>query len=228
MLVQGALVVDLRSPRAFAANHIPGSLSIPAGSSFGTWLGWVVDLDRPVVLLLPEHRSAPGGLNLEAWDDALRQALRIGQESVAGYLDGGLAAWVGAGLPTESNGRLTVPELAEVVDRGGPDAPIVLDVRQLSEYEEGHVAGAWLIGAGDLPGRLADLPRDRAIAAVCGAGYRASVAASLLDAAGFSNVSWVAGGMDAWLAEGYPVDRGTDAKGANELPTAVPPGHRHG
>ncbi len=198
---QGAVVADLRAPEEFARVHIPGALSIPSGSSFGTWLGWVVDLDRPVVLVLA---------GVADWDDAIRQALRIGQESVAGYLDGGLETWLAAGLPTETNGTLNVSQLAAAVARGGDDAPLVVDVRQASEYEAGHVRGAWHIGAADLPGRLEDLPRDRPIATVCAAGYRASVAASILDAAGFSNVSWVAGGMDAWSALALPEVHGQE------------------
>lgn len=217
-LAGGAVAVDLRPPESFAAGHIPGSMSIPAGSSFGTWLGWVVDLDRPVVFVLPD---------LEAWDDAIRQALRIGHESVAGYLAGGFAAWVAAGLPTGSYGRLSVIDLARAVERGDADAPLVVDVRQASEYEAGHVAGAWHIGAGELPGRLADLPHGRPIAAVCASGYRASVAASLLDAAGFSNVSWVAAGMDSWTSHGFPVDRGIDGDGADQPTFPVEHGHPH-
>jgi hydroxyacylglutathione hydrolase len=240
LLAGGAVVVDLRSPRSFAQSHIPGSLSIPAGSSFGTWLGWVVDLDRSVVFVLPEVEHGEGGASgpargadAAAWDDAIRQALRIGQESVLGYLDRGLGAWLGAGLPTESNGRLSVSELAEAVERADADSPLVLDVRQATEYEAGHVAGAWHIGAGDLPGGLAELPRDGAIAAVCGVGDRASVAAGLLDAAGFTNVSWVAGGMDAWAAHGFPLERGSGAGGAprgaraEDAPFPVEHDHSH-
>ncbi|MGH2464014.1 MAG: MBL fold metallo-hydrolase [Candidatus Limnocylindrales bacterium] len=208
LLTGGAVLVDLRSPRAFAERHITGSLSIPAGSSFGTWLGWVVDLDVPVVFVLPGGGSAVGGANRATWDDAIRQALRIGHESVAGYLEGGIATWIAAGLPTEANGRIGVAALARAVDRGGSEAPLVVDVRQPSEYQAGHVPGAWHIGAGDLPGRLADLPRDLPIAAMCASGYRASVATALLDAAGFTNVSWVAGGIDEWAAAGYPLARG--------------------
>ena len=204
LVAGGGIVIDLRSPGAFAAGHVPGSLSLPAGSSFGTWLGWVVDYDRPAVLILPDDDP-------DAWDDAIRQALRIGHESIAGHLDGGFPTWAAAGLPVESNGRLTVDELAAAVDRGGPQAPLVIDVRQASEYEAGHLDGAWHIGAGELPGRLDDLPRDRPIATICAAGYRASVAASLLDAAGFTNVSAVAGGVDAWAAQGLPLERGSQA-----------------
>jgi len=219
----GGLLIDLRSPRAFAASHVSGSLSLPLGSSFGTWLGWVVDHDRPAVLILP----ADSGSVDRAWDDAIRQALRIGHESIAGYLEGGFATWTKAGLPVESNGRLNVVELASAVAEGGPNAPLVIDVRQASEFDEGHVGGAWHIGAGDLPNRLAELPRDRPIATVCAGGYRASVAASLLDAAGFTNVSWVAGGMDRWTADGLPVERGSGSS-SGAVETAVPSGeHGH-
>ena len=100
-------------------------------------------------------------------------------------------------------------ELAAAVDRSGAETPLVIDVRQASEYEAGHLEGAWHIGAGELAGRLDELPRDRPIATICAAGYRASVAASLLDAAGFTNVSAVAGGVDAWEAQGLPLERGS-------------------
>ena len=203
----GAVLVDLRPPDAFARGHIPGSLSIPAGPSFGTWLGWVVDLDLPVVFVLPGRGGARTGVNHATWDDAIRQALRIGHESVAGYLDGGLDSWVKEGRPVELNGRLSVVALARALEHGGGAAPLVIDVRQPSEFAEGHLAGAWHIGAGDLPGRLADLPHDRPIATMCASGYRASVAASLLDAAGFTNVSSVAGGVDAWAERGLPLER---------------------
>ncbi|HEY8167180.1 MAG TPA: rhodanese-like domain-containing protein, partial [Candidatus Limnocylindrales bacterium] len=84
----GALLVDLRPGADHAAGAVPGSLSIPADRSFGTWLGWVVEPDRPLILLLPDH---------SAWDDAQRQALRVGYETIVGSLEGGLAAWQAAG-----------------------------------------------------------------------------------------------------------------------------------
>jgi hydroxyacylglutathione hydrolase len=192
-----ALVVDLRAPAAHALAHIPGSLSIPAGSSFGTWLGWVVEPDRPLVLVLDSAGD---------WDDAVRQALRVGYDNLLGHLHGGFAAWAETAGPIESNGRLTVDQLA-ARSGGGPDAPLVVDVRQASEYVAGHVPGSVHITAGSLPDRLADLPRDRPLATICASGYRASVAASLLRSAGFSDVSWVADGLPAWEAHGHPVER---------------------
>jgi hydroxyacylglutathione hydrolase len=197
-VADGALVVDARPPADHAAEHIPGSFSIPAGSSFGTWLGWVVDVGRPIVLVLedPSH-----------WDDLVRQALRIGYEDLVGHLHGGIGAWADAGGPIASGGRLTVRELARLADRGEPETPLVIDVRQATEYESGHVPGSLHVAAGSLPDRLETLPRDRPIAAICASGYRSSVAASLLRRAGFTDVAWVADGVPAWQAAGLPVER---------------------
>jgi hydroxyacylglutathione hydrolase len=198
----GAIVVDARPASAHVAGHLPGALSIPAGTSFGTWLGWIVEPDRPVVLVV----DGPDLL-----DDLARQALRVGCETVAGYLQGGFARWVDAGRPIETSGRLSVDELAVALDGDPADGPLVIDVRQADEYAGGHVPGSIHLTAGSLPDRLADLPRDRPIATICGSGYRASVAASLLRAAGFEDVSWVATGVPAWQAAGYGVQRTGDA-----------------
>jgi hydroxyacylglutathione hydrolase len=198
----GALLVDLRSPEAHAVAHVPGSASIPAGASFGTWLGWVVEQERPIVLLLEDSGD---------WDDAIRQSLRIGHDLVVGYVRGGFAGWIEGGLPFESNGRLTVDELAQRLR--GANAPLLLDVRQATEYADGHVPGAVHLFAGDLQDRLADLPRDRAIVAMCASGYRSSVASSLLRSAGFTDVTWVSHGFPAWEARGHPVERGEQPVG---------------
>jgi len=198
----GALLIDLRPAAEHAVGHVPGSLSIPSGTSFGTWLGWVVpDPDRPIVLLLRHP---------EDWDDAVRQALRIGFEGIVGYVRGGFLAWAEAGLPTEVGGAMDVSELARALDHDGPEAPLVIDVRQLAEFEGGHVPGSLPIGAGELPDRLHQIPRDRPIATICASGYRSSVAASLLRAAGFERVSWVPGGVPTWSARGLPLEYGAD------------------
>jgi hydroxyacylglutathione hydrolase len=210
----GALLIDLRPAAEHAVGHVPGSLSIPSGSSFGTWLGWVVpDPDRSLILLLRHP---------DDWDDAVRQALRIGFDRIVGYVRGGYAAWAEAGLATAVGGALDVTELAARLDRGGPDAPIVIDVRQPTEYQSGHLAGSLAIGAGDLPDRLDQLPRNRPIATICASGYRSSVAASLLRSAGFEDVSWVPGGVPTWEARGFPVAYGSDG-GSGAWPQQVDP-----
>jgi hydroxyacylglutathione hydrolase len=159
-----------------------------------------VEPDRPLLLLLP---------NVAAWDDAIRQAARVGLErSVVGYLHGGLDAWIAAGQPVEMGDTITVTELGARLGSGDGLSPFVIDVRQGSEYERGHVPGSVHIGAGELADRLSELPRDRPLATICASGYRASVAASLLRRAGFTNVSSVAAGVPAWHRAGGRVQRG--------------------
>jgi hydroxyacylglutathione hydrolase len=207
LLASDHLLVDLRSAAEHAAGHVPGSVSIPADESFGTWLGWVVDFDRPLVLLLERP---------EDWDDAVRQALRVGFEHVEGHLQGGFGAWRDAGLPVEAGGRMTLRQLEAALARGagggsgsGDDgAPLVIDVREADEYAAGHVPGSVQLMCGDLPDRIADLPADRTIVTICATGYRSSIAASLLRRAGFEHVTWVAGGVPAWEAAGFPTERG--------------------
>lgn len=195
----GAVVVDARDPVEHALAHLPGSISIPAGPSFGTWLGWVVEPDRPLVLVLDSAAD---------WDDCVRQALRIGYETVVGHLRGGLAAWLEAGRPADSHGRWSIAELAARLAAGGPEAPLVIDVRTPGEYAVEHIPGSLHISGGDLPERLDTLPRERPIAVVCASGYRSSIGASLLRRAGFGSVVWVANGVPAWRAMGLPVERG--------------------
>jgi hydroxyacylglutathione hydrolase len=197
----GALLLDLRPPAEHSVAHATGSQNVPLGPSFGTWLGWVVEPDRPLVLVL--ERVAD-------WDDAIRQALRIGAEGqIVGHLRGGFGVWADGGGPLESTGRLNVDELVVQLDRAAPaDAPLVIDVRQANEYEAYHVPGSIHIAAGSLPDRLAELPRDHPIVTICAAGLRAGVAASILRSSGFEDVSWVASGVPAWRAAGHPIVRG--------------------
>jgi hydroxyacylglutathione hydrolase len=93
------------------------------------------------------------------------------------------------------------------LQKGGSDSPLVIDVRQQSEWDEGHIPGSTHIFAGELASRLDDLPRDRPIVTICASGYRSSVAASLLRRAGFGDVSAHADGVPAWEGRGLPIER---------------------
>ncbi len=216
----GGLVIDARTATGHATAHIPGALSIPADPSFGTWLGWVTDHDRPLVLVVDDE---------DRLDDLQRQALRIGHESIVGHLAGGFDAWLDAGRPTGSTTSSTADQLARALAADPRERPLVIDVRQADEYDAGHVPGAVHIGAGSLPDRLDGLPRDRAIACMCASGYRASVASSLLRAAGFTDVVYVSDGFDSWARAGHPVQVGGSGGSSvvAEASHRVPAAHAH-
>jgi hydroxyacylglutathione hydrolase len=199
VVADGAQIVDARPPAVHVSGHIPGSISIPLDESFGTWLGWVVDLDRPVALVVARPDDV---------EPLMRQAIRIGRDAVSGVIVG-LDAWAASGRPVRAGGRSSIAALARSLDGADlDDRPLLIDVRQASEYEAGHVPGAWHIDGGSLPDRLAEMPRDRPIATICEAGFRASIAASLLRAAGFDRTAWVEEGFPGWQAAGYPVETG--------------------
>jgi hydroxyacylglutathione hydrolase len=141
-------------------------------------------------------------------DDVVRQAYRVGYETLEGVIEGGWPAWQASGAPAATLPSASIEQLAALVAGGGPSAPIVIDVRQTSEFESGHIPRSWHVMAGWLPDRLAEVPRDRLLATICASGYRASIAASLLQRAGFADVVRISDGVDAWERAGYPIVRG--------------------
>ncbi|HSH30889.1 MAG TPA: rhodanese-like domain-containing protein [Thiohalobacter sp.] len=187
---QDAVVVDCRSPEAFAA-HIPGALNVGAGNAFPTWAGSVLPPDQPLLLVLDK----PEDLWNVCWE-----LLRIGYDLPQGWLAGGMFAWRTAGRPIEVLPQWTVNDLHEQLDR--QDGLIVLDVRQPAEWVSGHIPGAVHITGAELPEREPELPKDKPIATICGSGYRSSVAASLLKRRGHTRVFNVLGGMIGWQSQG--------------------------
>jgi hydroxyacylglutathione hydrolase len=192
---EGAVVVDCRSPEAFAA-HIPGALNVGAGTSFSTWAGSVLPYDRPLLLLL-DH---PGQLWEICW-----QLLRIGFELPLGWLAGGMMAWRTSGGELSILPQWTVHDLSLALAQR-PDL-VVLDVRQPAEWTGGHIPDATFLTGAELTRRVGELPLNRPIATICGSGYRSSVAASLLKRQGCEEVYNVLGGMQAWEQGGLPIRR---------------------
>lgn len=188
-------VIDLRSPAEFARSHVRGALNLGAGPNLSLWAGWLLDAERPLVLVGATGEAAE-------LEEARRSLARVGLDRVAGMLAGGMAAWEAQGLPVER-----MPELkpAELVSRIGE--AVILDVRGEEEWASGHIAEALRIPLGDLPRRMAEIPRDREVVTVCGSGYRASAAGSLIAAAGGRAAS-LQGGMDAWRGQALPVAQG--------------------
>jgi hydroxyacylglutathione hydrolase len=168
----GAWIVDARDRDEFAAGHIPGSVNIELNSGFGSYIGWILPFGAPVLLVLPGPEEASA-------TEAITQLLRIGWDQVPGYLRGGIGAWDGA---LRSYPTATVQALCDAMAQG--EDPLVLDVRQELEWAWGTIPGSRTLFVADLPGELGTIPRDRTVWVICSNGHRASIAASLLDAAG--------------------------------------------
>ncbi|MGI9051437.1 MAG: MBL fold metallo-hydrolase [Ilumatobacteraceae bacterium] len=172
----GAVIVDARPIDAFAEAHVPGSISIAHRPVFGSWLGWLVDLDRPIVFVLDDTSDRA---------DLVRQALTVSHEHLVGELDGGIDAWRAGGLATAS-----IP----LVDPRSM-ATNALDVRQRAEWETGHLPGASHVELGALGSAARP---DAPLTVMCGHGERAMSAASLLAARGHDDVTVLVGGPAEW------------------------------
>ncbi len=186
-----ALIVDTRPVADYLAGHIRGSFSDAFRPSFATWLGWLVPLGTPLLLVT-------NGTRLE---DVIAECLLVGQENFIGWLEGGIDAWREAGLPLES-----VPVLdPDAAREAAEDGATVLDVREPNEYEGGHIDAALHIPLGALPQQLDRVPRNRPLLTYCGVGERSTTAASLLERAGFGPLLSLAGGFQAWERAGEKV-----------------------
>ncbi len=187
-------LVDCRSILAFGGGHVPGALNIALRNEFVNWSGRMLDADRPILLI---------GESASDIDQAVTQLYRIGLDDIRGYLRNGMTNWQNAALPLDSVAQWTVHTL----EAWRNDANVlVLDVRSPSEFAAGHVPGAHHLFVAHLGERLAELDPAKTIVTYCGSGYRASIAASVLKRAGFSDVANVPGSWTAWNAAGLPVE----------------------
>ena len=167
----GEWVVDLRSRTVFAAGHVPGSLNFGLDGSFATYLGWLIEWGTPLTLL--------GETALDV-AQAQRELVRIGIDRPAAAA-GKPADWVaGTGRELGSFPTATFADLARVRHHR---AVTVLDVRRTDEFGASRIEGAVHIPIHELPRRMAEVPAGE-VWVHCAAGYRASIAASLLAAAG--------------------------------------------
>ncbi|HEY6933090.1 MAG TPA: MBL fold metallo-hydrolase, partial [Marmoricola sp.] len=165
----GEWVVDLRTRTAFAAGHAPGTLNFGLDGAFSTYLGWLITWGTPVTLL---------GESAEDVAEAQRELVRIGIDRPAAHATGSPRDWSDrelSGYPTAT--------FADLADVRHHREVVVLDVRRTDEHDAARIEGAVNIPIHELPRRLDEVPAGE-VWVHCAAGYRASVAASFLSAAG--------------------------------------------
>jgi hydroxyacylglutathione hydrolase len=192
--------VDARGSAAFSRAFLAGTVCVPGSKAFTGYFGSIAPEDTPVALLVASAA------------DAARLAQRlhlIGFDRVLGFAvaDEAIAARRTAGQPVAS---LAAADLADVRRRlAGPRSPRLVDVRSAAERMHGTIPGALGVPLGDLREWAARAPpaNGTALPVVvhCQTGTRAVIGASVLVAAGFSDVTPMAGGFDAWTAAGLPV-----------------------
>ncbi len=170
----GEWVIDLRNRTAFAAGHAPGTLNFGINGSFATYLGWLITWGTPVTLL---------GETAEDVAEAQRELVRIGIDRPAAQATGGPQSW--ADGPLASFPTATFADLEQV--RHHRDI-VILDVRRADEYAATRIKGAHNIPIHELPDRVSEVPSGE-VWVHCASGYRAAIAASLIDASGRTPVA---------------------------------------
>ena len=188
-LKSGVILLDVRDSFSFGQAHIPGSINIDFSEGpMLNWVGLAVTPGLPLVLVLDSGMR---------FDEIFSELQRIGYDSVLGWLDGGVSAWAGSGRGTQNLPHLSASELRSRLD--GSDRPVLIDVRSRDEFERLRIDGSINLPIDRIP-ETADCPADTdaEIVVICLSGFRAGIAASLLQARGCNNVSILEGGISQW------------------------------
>ncbi|MCS6807886.1 MAG: rhodanese-like domain-containing protein [Bacteroidota bacterium] len=200
-LDSGMPIIDTRSKLAFAGGHIPRSINIQNNHAFSTWAGWIMDYEKPFLVIASDHEIA----------DIVRKLVRVGLDNIQGYLPS-IEEWSSQGHELEIVEQISVHDLYNV--RNIADYTLI-DMRGHNEYIEGHIEGAINIHVGYVQEQIADLPKSKTLAIYCAGGDRSSIGGSILLRNGIKNFVNVTGGFNAWKEAGFPYVQG-------EYPSATP------
>ncbi len=206
----GAILLDSREPVDYACRHLRGAVNVGLQGRFAEWAGNVLSPDRDIVLV--------GDVAL-ARESKIRLS-RVGFDRVVGQLRD--LAGVFAQRPdlVEATSRLTIEQLAEL--RGLEPGLQLVDVRSPQEAAAGTIPGAREIPLPALMDSLSGLDRTAPVVVYCASGYRSMVAASVLRASGFDDVSDVIGGFGAWQSAGLPSSCRAEADIVDDTPQIGP------
>jgi len=182
LIDSGVTVLDTRPADEFESGFIPGSINIGLNGQFAVWVGTLIPIDQPLVLV-----TSPG----KEKESVLRLA-RVGYEMVNGYLEGGMPSWKGEIDKVKSIN-------AEQIKNFDVE---VLDVRKPGEWNISHLKDAKFVPLADMPGNLEGLDKNTKYIVHCGGGYRSMTAISLMKREGFTDLINVYGGFSAMVNAG--------------------------
>lgn len=190
---KNGVLIDTRTMLAFGGGHIEGALNIGATPMLTVWAGWLLAPDEPILLVLESDKVV---------EEVARLFVRSGYTKFLGYLAGGMKAWDNLGFPLVHLQQMTVHEVDTCSDQLQ-----VLDVRAPSEWESGHVPCAKHLFVPEIRKRSGELEKSKPVVTYCATGYRATIAASMLQQQGFDDVRTMPGSWSAWQNAGLPVSK---------------------
>jgi len=186
-IASDAILVDTRSKFEFSKGHLPESINIQNNNSLANWAGWMLPYTKPLVLVTDEENK----------EEITRKLMRIGMDNIQGFITD-----IGEDLV-----KTSIVDAEYVKQELQKDSSILLDVRNATEYKNGHIAGAKHHFVGNLAKQMPLLDKDQSIIIQCQAGDRATIAVSFLEKNGFTNVKNYSGSMQDWLAIGNSITK---------------------
>jgi hydroxyacylglutathione hydrolase len=186
----GAILLDTREQADYASGHVRGAVNVGLQGRFAESAGLVFPFDRDIVLV--------GDAALA--DESKTRLSRVGFDRVIGQLRNLPSVFTQRSDLVETASRLTAEQLAELL--GSQPGLQLVDVRNPGETEDGVIPGAREIPLPTLTDSIESLDQTAPVVAYCASGYRSLVAASVLRASGFDDVSDLLGGFDAWQDAG--------------------------
>jgi hydroxyacylglutathione hydrolase len=188
---KGVKIIDARPKHEFAAGYIPGSIHIEGNNAFATWAGWFLNYEEPFILLAEEAQL----------DDLTRKLMRIGLDSILGYVSS-TKTWTESGGILETVNIISLEEFKNLLNEKDVE---IIDVRNASEFNAGHIQGAKYLFVGTLPDNLDQISKDKKVVIHCQSGARAAIAYSLLTKYGYKNILNYSGGMNEWTNQGNAI-----------------------
>ncbi|HET6228354.1 MAG TPA: MBL fold metallo-hydrolase [Bacteroidia bacterium] len=177
---EGMLILDTRNADEFERGSIKDALNIGLNGQYAPWVGALLDVNQPLLLITDEGKET----------EAVLRLARVGYEKVHGFLKGGMEAWQKAGKVVSYMDSITAKEFSKNIAQKK-----IIDVRNASEWKNGVIEQAQLISLNDLQKQLSFLNKNEHYYIHCAGGYRSMMAASLMKKSGFNQVTNVKGGI---------------------------------
>lgn len=181
------VLLDTRKAAVFTEGFVPGSIFIGLEGRFAEWAGSLLSFDKEIVLITDAGKEK----------ESIVRLARVGFEKFGGHLAGGFDSWKNSGESIDMIIDVEADELA--MDMPFDDQLVIVDVRKVPEYADGHIKEALNIPLDELtdPGSMAHLEENHNIYVHCAGGYRSVIAASLMKKQGIHNLRNVVGGWGA-------------------------------
>ncbi len=176
--------MDTRKADVFTEGFVPGSVFIGLEGRFAEWAGSLLPFDHEILLVTEDGKEK----------ESIVRLARVGFEKFGGHLAGGFTSWKKNDQPLDMIIDVEADELA--MDMPFDDQLVIVDVRKVPEYADGHIKEALNIPLDELsdPGSMANLEDNHNIYVHCAGGYKSVIAASLMKRQGIHNLRNVVGG----------------------------------